>query len=278
MLCFYCNKKKIVKPRSRRSGPWCPWAGVCGAAQKRPGRQGQLQPEGAGREGGAMSPEPRPGVQRAACPGLSLSSHLPFPCSSPARTRRPCPGSSGGWPGQRGGEGWAQGGGRERGVRSVRPSADVCRAPAVGRALLDSLAPSTGWTRAWKSSEGPGGQTLTGTGRGLWRAQERLSLARLSVGTWSAAPRLREASGLGPPPTPPSLLVIFPMFIETPSSEASLAIPPRGSWASSTQAGRSFTPECSQHPAGGSWPVLQARGPRATCQGSAWAEGNLVHA
>lgn len=247
-----------------------PLGGVCGAARKRPGRQGQLQPEGAGGEGGAVSPEPRPGVQRAARPGLSLSSHLPFPCSSPARTRRARPGSSGGWPGQRGGEGWAQGGGRE--------SAGVCRAPAVGRALLDSLAPSTGWTRAWKSSEGPGGQTLTGAGRGLWRAQEPLSLAQLSVGTWSAAPRLREASGLGPPPTAPSLLVIFPMFIETPSSEASLAIPPRGSWASSTQAGRSFTPECSQHPAGGSWPVLQARGPRAACQGSARAEGNLVHA
>lgn len=247
-----------------------PLGGVCGAARKRPGRQGQLQPEGAGGEGGAVSPEPRPGVQRAARPGLSLSSHLPFPCSSPARTRRPRPGCSGGWPGQRGGEGWAQGGGRE--------SAGVCRAPAVGRALLDSLAPSTGWTRAWKSSEGPGGQTLTGAGRGLWRAQEPLSLARLSVGTWSAAPRLREASGLGPPPTAPSLLVIFPMFIETLSSEASLAIPPRGSWASSTQAGCSFTPECSQHPAGGSWPVLQAQGPRAACQGSARAEGNLVHA
>lgn len=247
-----------------------------------PGR-GSAEPHGSGQAAKASSsrkaPEgkaeqyhrsPGPGVQRAARPGLSLSSHLPFPCSSPARTRRPRPGSSGGWPGQRGGEGWAQGRGRE--------SAGVCRAPAVGRALLDSLAPSTGWTRAWKSSAGPGGQTLTGTGRGLWRAQEPLSLARLSVGTWSAAPRLREASGLGLPPTAPSLLVIFPMFIETPSSEASLAIPPRGSWASSTQAGRSFTPECSQHPAGGSWPVLQARGPRAACQGSAWAEGNLVHA
>lgn len=247
-----------------------------------PGR-GSAEPHGSGQAAKASfsrkAPEgkaeqyhrsPGPGVQRAARPGLSLSSHLPFPCSSPARTRRPRPGRSGGWPGQRGGEGWAQGGGRE--------SADVRRAPAVGQALLDSLAPSTGWTRAWKSSEGPGGQTLTGTGRGLWRAQEPLSLARLSVGTWSAAPRLREASGLGPPPTAPSLLVIFPMFIETPSSEASLAIPPRGSWASSTQAGRSFTPECSQHPAGGSWPVLQARGPRTACQGSAWAEGNLVHA
>lgn len=247
-----------------------------------PGR-GSAEPHGSGQAAKASSsrkaPEgkaeqyhrsPGPGVQRAARPGLSLSPHLPFPCSSPARTRRPRPGHSGGWPGQRGGEGWAQGGGRE--------SAGVCRAPAVGRALLDSLAPSTGWTRAWKSSAGPGGQTLTGTGRGLWRAQEPLSLARLSVGTWSAAPRLREASGLGPPPTAPSLLVIFPMFIETPSSEASLAIPPRGSWASSTQAGRSFTPECSQHPAGGSWPVLQARGPRAACQGSARAEGNLVHA
>lgn len=107
-----------MKPQSRRSGPWCPWAGVCGAARKRPGRQGQLQPEGAGGEGGAVSPEPRPGVQRAARPGLSPSSHLPFPCSSPARTRRPRPGSSGGWPGQRGG-------GRERG-RSLRPPLSRC--------------------------------------------------------------------------------------------------------------------------------------------------------
>lgn len=70
-------------------------------------------------------PEPRPGVQRAARPGLSPSSHLPFPCSSPARTRRPRPGHSGGWPGQRGGEGWAQGGGRERG-RSLRPPLSRC--------------------------------------------------------------------------------------------------------------------------------------------------------
>lgn len=260
-----------MKPQSRRSGPWCPWAGVCGAARKRPGRQGQLQPEGAGGEGGATAPEPRPGVQRAARPGLSLSSHLPFPCSSPARTRRPRPGRSGGWPGQRGG-------GRERG-RSLRPPLSRCLpSTRCGPGTARLPCPIHRVDSCLEKQRGPGGQTLTGTGRGLWRAQEPLSLARLSVGTWSAAPRLREASGLGPPPTAPSLLVIFPMFIETPSSEASLAIPPRGSWASSTQAGRSFTPECSQHPAGGSWPVLQARGPRAACQGSAWAEGNLVHA
>lgn len=248
-----------------------------------PGR-GSVEPHGSAQAAKASSSRKAPegkAEQYHRSPGPGSRGRLVPACPSPPTSHSPAAAQP--EPAdparevQEDGQASGAGGGRG-GVRSVRPAAGVCRAPAVGRALLDSLAPSTGWTRAWKSSEGPGGQTLTGTGRGLWRAQEPLSLARLSVGTWSAAPRLREASGLGPPPTAPSLLVIFPMFIETPSSEASLAIPPRGSWASSTQAGRSFTPECSQHPAGGSWPVLQARGPRAACQGSAWAEGNLVHA
>lgn len=217
-----------------------------------PGSRGRLR----GPEGGSSRPVP---LLPPPIPLQQPSQNPPTPPGTFRRMARPA---------GRGGLGAGRGAGVSRCLPSTR----------CGPGTADSLAPSTGWTRAWKSSEGPGGQTLTGTGRGLWRAQEPLFLARLSVGTWSAAPRLREASGLGPPPTAPSLLVIFPMFIETPSSEASLAIPPRGSWASSTQAGRSFTPECSQHPAGGSWPVLQARGPRAACQGSAWAEGNLVHA
>lgn len=196
-----------------------------------------------------MSLEPRARVQRVACPSPPIS---PLPCSSPARICQPCLGNSGGRPGQW--WGWGAGEGRLPSLSISKCSLSTCCEPGIAKLPC----PAPGVDSGWRSSEGPGAQPHSGTGRGPSRAQEPLSLARLSVGSWSAAP------GSGRPPGwvrlhPHPSLPFSPHLLRPPSSGASLATPPCGSWAFSTQAGRLFTPVCSQQPAGGSWPILQAQ-------------------
>lgn len=116
------------------------------AGRRRRGRRSSITgAQARGPEGGSSRPVP---LLPPPIPLQQPSQNPPTPPGTFRRMARPA-----GWGGL--------GAGRGAGVSRCLPST------RCGPGTADSLAPSTGWTRAWKSSEGPGGQTLTGTGRGL---------------------------------------------------------------------------------------------------------------
>lgn len=108
-----------------------PLGGVCGAARKRPGRQGQLQPEGAGGEGGAVSPEPRPGGPEGGSsrpvpllpPPIPLQQPSQNPPTPPGMFRRMAR------PAGRGGLGAGRGAGVSRCLPSTRCGPGTARLP-----------------------------------------------------------------------------------------------------------------------------------------------------